>query len=72
MYKIFTAIIISFLFLISSPVLAAQNAAEKVLKITADSAILIEATTGRVIYEKDADRVPACKYDKNDDVYFGA
>ena len=57
MYKIFTAIIISFLFLISSPVLAAQNAAEKVLKITADSAILIEATTGRVIYEKDADRV---------------
>ncbi|MBQ7705298.1 MAG: D-alanyl-D-alanine carboxypeptidase [Selenomonadaceae bacterium] len=56
MYRIFTAIIFS-LFIFSLPV----QAAEKDLKITADSAILIEATTGRVIYEKNADiaRPPA-------------
>lgn len=53
MYKIFSAIIISFLLILSSPV----QAAVKNLKITADSAILIEATTGRVIYEKNADKV---------------
>ena len=53
MYRILTAIIFSFIFISSSSV----QAAVKNLEITADSAILIEASTGRVIYEKDADRV---------------
>lgn len=52
MYKIFTAIIISLL-IFNLPV----QAAEKTLELTADSAILVEATTGRVIYEKNADEV---------------
>ena len=54
MYR-FLAIIISFVFFLSS------SAQAKYLEISADSAILIEATTGRVIYEKNADveRPPA-------------
>ncbi len=52
MCRIFTAIIF-LLFIFSSPL----HAAEKNLNLTADSAILIEATTGRVIYEKNADVV---------------
>jgi D-alanyl-D-alanine carboxypeptidase (penicillin-binding protein 5/6) len=56
MYR-FLAIIISFLFVFSPSV----QAAKKHLDLSADSAILIEATTGRVIYEKNADeeRPPA-------------
>lgn len=50
MYK-FLAIIISFVFILSPSVQARQ----KNLELSADSAILIEATTGRVIYEKNAD-----------------
>ena len=56
MYR-FLAIIISFLFILSP----SAQARQKNLDILADSAILIEATTGRVIYEKNADerRPPA-------------
>lgn len=56
MYR-FLAIIISFLFVFSTSVQARQ----KDLELSADSAILVEATTGRVIYEKNADeeRPPA-------------
>ena len=56
MYR-FLAIIISFLFILSP----SAQARQKNLEISADSAILIEATTGRVIYEKNADerRPPA-------------
>lgn len=54
MYR-FLAIIISFVFILS------PSAQAKYLELSADSAILIEATTGRVIYEKNADveRPPA-------------
>ncbi len=51
MYRIFTAIIFSLL------ICTSVHAAEKDLKLEADSVILIEATTGRVIYEKNADVV---------------
>lgn len=51
MYRIFTAIIFSLLFFITGTA-SAEN-----LKLQADSAILIEATTGRVIYEKNADDI---------------
>ncbi len=56
MYR-FLAIIFSFLLILSPSVQARQRN----LEISADSAILIEATTGRVIYEKNADvrRPPA-------------
>ena len=56
MYK-FLAIIISFVFILSP----SAQARQKNLELSADSAILIEATTGRVIYEKNADveRPPA-------------
>ena len=53
MCKIFTAIIFSLLLIISSP----TNAAQRNLNLAADSVILVEATTGRVIYEKNADEV---------------
>ena len=55
--KIFTALIFSLLILKASIVLAAA----KEPTIAADSAILIEVSTGRVIYEKNADveRPPA-------------
>lgn len=52
MYR-FLAIIISLAFVLSSSV----QAMPKRLDLSADSAILIEATTGRVIYEKNADVV---------------
>ena len=51
MYRIFTAIIFSLL-IFSTTVHAAEE-----LKLEADSVILVEATTGRVIYEKNADEV---------------
>lgn len=56
MYR-FLAIIISFVFVLSP----SAQARQKFLELSADSAILIEATTGRVIYEKNADeeRPPA-------------
>lgn len=56
MYR-FLAIIFSFLIVLSS----SAQARGKNLDLSADSAILIEATTGRVIYEKNADerRPPA-------------
>ena len=53
MCRIFTAIIFSLLLIISSP----TNAAQRNLNLAADSVILVEATTGRVIYEKNADEV---------------
>ena len=52
MYRILTAIIFSLL-IFNLPV----HAAQKIPELTADSAILVEATTGRVIYEKNADEV---------------
>ena len=52
MYRILTAIIFS-LIIFNLPV----HAAQKIPELTADSAILVEATTGRVIYEKNADEV---------------
>ena len=57
MYR-FLAIIFSLIIILTSPVQAARG---KNLELSADSAILIEATTGRVIYEKNADerRPPA-------------
>ena len=57
MYR-FLAIIFSLVIILTSPVQAARG---KNLELSADSAILIEATTGRVIYEKNADerRPPA-------------
>ena len=56
MYR-FLAIIVSFLFILSP----SAQARQRNLEISADSAILVEATTGRVIYEKNADerRPPA-------------
>lgn len=51
MYKIFTAIIT--LIILSLP----TSAAAEELKLEADSVILIEASTGRVLYEKNADVV---------------
>lgn len=55
-FRNFTAIILTLLFILSSAASAAQTPV-----ISADSAILIEASTGRVIYEKAADvaRPPA-------------
>ena len=56
MYR-YLAIIFSVIFILSSSV----QAQERYLELSADSAILVEATTGRVIYEKNADekRPPA-------------
>ena len=51
--KFFSAIIFSAIFIFSSAV----QAAGAVPELWADSAILIEATTGRVIFEKNADDV---------------
>ena len=53
MCRIFTAIIFSLLLILTAP----TNAAGKNLNLAADSVILIEATTGRVVYEKNADEV---------------
>ena len=53
MCRIFTAIIFSLLLILTAP----TNAAQKNLNLTADSVILVEATTGRVVYEKNADQI---------------
>ena len=52
MYR-FLALIISFFFVL----IPSAQAQQKYLELSADSAILVEATTGRVIYEKNADEV---------------